>query len=196
VNAADRIRRIFADSIAALDAAADAVAGSTAAAAQMMAGALDAGNKILACGNGGSAADAVHFSAELLNRFERERRPLPAVALCADFAAVTAIANDYDYGEVFAKQVRALGAAGDVVLCITTSGNSASVNRAAEVALRMNLGCIALSGRDGGALGALLAGKKNQVEIRAPGNSTARIQEVHGVVIHCLCDFIERSLAE
>jgi len=148
--------------------------------------------KILSCGNGGSAGDAQHFSSELLNRFERERPGLPAIALTTDSSTLTSIANDYAYEEIFAKQVRALGKAGDVLLAISTSGNSANVNRAIVAAHERDMQIVALSGRDGGAMSALL--NAGDVEIRVPAERTARIQEIHLVIIHCLCDLIDESL--
>jgi D-sedoheptulose 7-phosphate isomerase len=148
--------------------------------------------KILACGNGGSAADAQHFSAELLNRFERERPGLPAISLTTDTSTITSIANDYTFDDIFAKQVRALGQSGDVLLGITTSGNSRNVIRAVEAAHERDITCVALNGREGGEITAVLAGQ--DVNICVPGASTARIQEVHGIVIHCLCDLIDYQL--
>jgi D-sedoheptulose 7-phosphate isomerase len=187
-----RIKNHFQESILTLREAMDALSPQIAAAAQRMARALLADRKILACGNGGSAADAQHFSAELLNRFERERPGLPGIALTTDTSTLTAIANDYHFDEVFAKQVRALGQAGDVLLGITTSGNSPNVLRAVEAAHERGVACVALTGRDGGKLaGRLIDG---DVHICAPGGSTARIQEVHGLVIHCLCDLIDHQL--
>jgi D-sedoheptulose 7-phosphate isomerase len=160
--------------------------------AALLAGCLRAGGKVLSCGNGGSAADAQHFSSELLNRFEMERPGLAAFALTTDSSTLTSIANDYAYGEIFAKQVRAIGAAGDVLLAITTSGNSDNVNRAVAAAHERGLRVLALSGRDGGAMARLL--RADDVEIRVPAESTARIQETHLVVIHCLCDLLDREL--
>ena len=148
--------------------------------------------KILCCGNGGSAGDAQHFSAELLNRFERERPGLPALALTADSSTITAIANDYSYEEIFSKQVSALGQAGDVLLAISTSGNSANVIQAIKAGRDREMLVVALTGNDGGEVARSLSDK--DVEIRVSSNSTARIQEVHLVVIHCLCDFIDTQL--
>lgn len=150
------------------------------------------GGKILSCGNGGSAADAQHFSSEMLNRFERERTGLPAIALTTDTSTITSISNDYDFDEIFAKQVRALGQSGDVLLAITTSGNSENINAAIEAAHERDMLVVALSGRDGGRLGSLLG--PHDVEIRVPAESTARIQEVHVLVIHCLCDLLDQQL--
>lgn len=187
-----RIKRHFQESILSLRDAVDVLSPAIAAGAQRMGQALLADRKILACGNGGSAADAQHFSAELLNRFERERPGLPGIALTTDTSTLTSIANDYHFHEVFSKQVRALGQPGDVLLGITTSGNSPNVLRAIEAAHERGMLCIALTGRDGGQMPALLTG--NDVHICVPGTSTARIQEVHAVVIHCLCDLIDYQL--
>jgi D-sedoheptulose 7-phosphate isomerase len=160
--------------------------------ASLLAACLRAGGKVLSCGNGGSAGDAQHFSSELLNRFEMERPGLAAVALTTDSSTLTSIANDYAYAEIFAKQVRALGNADDVLLAITTSGNSENVNRAVAAAHERGLRVLALSGRDGGAMGRLL--QADDVEIRVPAESTARVQETHLLVIHCLCDLLDREL--
>lgn len=153
---------------------------------------LLAERKVLSCGNGGSAGDAQHFSSEMLNRFERERPGLPAMALTTDTSTLTSIANDYHYDEVFAKQVRALGQAGDVLLAISTSGNSANVVQAIAAAHERGMHVVALTGKDGGAMGQLTRGE--DVEIRVPSDSTARTQEVHLLVIHCLCDLIDSQL--
>jgi len=149
-------------------------------------------HKVLVCGNGGSAADAQHFSAELLNRFERERPGLPAISLTTDSSTLTSIANDYHFDDVFAKQVRALGQPGDVLLGITTSGNSPNILRAVQAAHERDMLVIALNGRNGGELGNLLRG--DDVNICVHGPTTARIQEVHGLIIHCLCDLIDYQL--
>jgi D-sedoheptulose 7-phosphate isomerase len=153
-----------------------------------MVGALRAGGKILACGNGGSAADAQHFAAELINRFEVERPPLAAVALTTDSSTLTAIANDYGYELVFEKQVRALGRAGDVLLAISTSGNSGNVMAAMRAATGLGLRIVALTGVSGG-MGALL--KPGDVHIAVPHAITARIQEIHLLALHSLCDGID-----
>jgi D-sedoheptulose 7-phosphate isomerase len=152
---------------------------------------LDDG-KILSCGNGGSAGDAQHFSSELLNRFEMERPGLPAVALTTDTSTLTSIANDYSYEDIFGKQIRALGRPNDVLLAISTSGNSENVCRAIVAAHDRGMRIVALTGRDGGRMAGLL--KDDDVEIRVPATRTARIQEVHLVVIHCLCDLIDMTL--
>jgi phosphoheptose isomerase len=147
---------------------------------------------IFSCGNGGSASDALHFSAELLNRFECERDPLPCVALNADVATLTAIANDYDYTCVFSKPLRALARPGDVLLAISTSGHSANVLKAVEAADELGITVIAMTGRTGGALSALLKNKKHRV-LCVPSDSTARIQEVHGLYIHLLCSMVDQA---
>lgn len=148
--------------------------------------------KILACGNGGSAGDAQHFSSEMLNRFERERPSLPAIALTTDSSTITSIANDYSYEEIFSKQIRALGQAGDVLLAISTSGNSANVVQAIHAAHDRNMQVVALTGRDGGQIAPLLL--PDDIEIRVPSNVTARVQEVHLLAIHCICDLIDHQL--
>ncbi|HEY8553946.1 MAG TPA: phosphoheptose isomerase [Burkholderiales bacterium] len=187
-----RVQQHFADSIQALRDAVGPLAAPIAAAAVRMAEALRAERKILACGNGGSAADAQHFSAELLNRFERERPPLACVALTTDTSTLTSIGNDYHFDEIFAKQVHALGRPGDVLLAITTSGNSPNVLRAVEAARERGVACVALTGRNGGKLAGML--RPDDIHICVPATSTARIQEVHGLVIHCLCDLIDQQL--
>jgi D-sedoheptulose 7-phosphate isomerase len=158
----------------------------------LMFGALSNGNKILACGNGGSAADCQHFAAELVGRFERERFPLPALALTTDTSIMTAVGNDYSYREIFSKQVQAFGQAGDILLAISTSGNSANVIAAVEAALEREMRVVALTGKDGGALAKLLTDA--DVHINVPHARTARIQEVHLVTIHCICDGIDVAL--
>jgi D-sedoheptulose 7-phosphate isomerase len=161
-------------------------------AVEAMSAALRAGGKILACGNGGSAADAQHFAAELVNRFERERPPLAAVSLAADSSNLTSIANDYGYEQVFEKQVRALGRKGDVLLAISTSGNSESVLRAIDAARELGLVTVALTGRGGGRMGPALGA--GDVHLCVPHERTMRIQEVHLLVLHCLCDGIDFQL--
>ncbi|MDM8560194.1 phosphoheptose isomerase [Candidatus Parabeggiatoa sp. HSG14] len=161
-------------------------------AGEMMATCLQQQHKILVCGNGGSAAQSQHFSSELLNRFEKERRGLPAIALTTDSSALTSIANDYVFEKIFSRQVEALGQSNDILLALSTSGHSPNVFKAIEVAHNQNMFVVLLSGRDGGNITTLL--KKNDVEIRVPTQSTARIQEVHLLVIHCLCDIIDQIL--
>ena len=143
-------------------------------------------------GNGGSAGDAQHFSSEMLNRFEMERPGLPAVALTTDSSTLTSIANDYSYDQVFSKQVNALGQQGDILLAISTSGNSTNVNRAIQAAHDREMQVIALSGKQGGDMASLLTA--DDVEIRVPSDSTARIQEVHLLAIHCICDLVDHQL--
>jgi D-sedoheptulose 7-phosphate isomerase len=159
---------------------------------ELMFAALSNGNKILACGNGGSAADCQHFAAELVGRFERERFPLPALSLATDTSIMTAVGNDYSYRDIFAKQVQAFGKDGDILLAISTSGNSANVLAAVEAALEREMRIVALTGKDGGALGKMLTDA--DVHINVPHTRTARIQEVHLVTIHCICDGIDVAL--
>ncbi|MCO7224007.1 phosphoheptose isomerase [Pleionea sp. CnH1-48] len=188
----DRIKNAFTESIQTKIAAADTLPETIAQAGETLVRSLLDGGKILSCGNGGSAGDAQHFSSEMLNRFERERPSLPAIALTTDTGTLTSIANDYSYDEVFAKQVRALGQAGDILLAFSTSGNSRNVIKAMEAALSRDMLIVAVTGKDGGEMAGLVG--PNDVEIRVPSNSTARIQEVHLLVIHCLCDYIDNSL--
>lgn len=159
---------------------------------ELMFNALSNGNKILACGNGGSAGDSQHFAAELVGRFERERFPLPAIALTTDTSIITAVGNDYSFREIFSKQVQAFGQAGDILLAISTSGNSGNVLAAAEAALEREMRVVALTGKDGGALGRLLTDA--DVHINVPHSRTARIQEVHLVAIHAICDGLDVAL--
>ena len=161
-------------------------------AAQAMVACLMNDGKILACGNGGSAGDAQHFAAELINRFEVERPGLACVALTTDSSVLTSIANDYDYVQVFSKQVRALGMDGDVLLAISTSGNSPNVMEAITAAHERNMPVVALTGKDGGKMAAML--KPTDFHICVPANRTARIQEVHLLAIHCLCDVIDHLI--
>jgi D-sedoheptulose 7-phosphate isomerase len=167
----------------------DALAGPIADAAELMVQCLKRDGKILACGNGGSAADSQHFAAELINRFEMERPPLAAVALTTDTSTLTSIGNDYDFDQIFSKQVRALGHAQDVLLAISTSGNSRNVIAAIEAAHEAEMRVVALTGRNGGRMGELL--ESNDIHICVPATSTARIQEVHLLTLHCICDAID-----
>jgi D-sedoheptulose 7-phosphate isomerase len=187
-----RIRQIFAESIETKMKAAETLPDAIVKAGETMVASLLNGGKILTCGNGGSAGDAQHFSSELLNRFERERPALPAMALTTDPSTITSIANDYSYNEVFSKQIRALGNQGDVLLAISTSGNSANVVQAIQAAHDRGMNVVAMTGRDGGQIANYISA--DDVEIRVPAQSTARIQEVHLVVIHSLCDFIDQQL--
>ena len=161
-------------------------------AASLIAASLLQEHKILSCGNGGSAADAQHFSAEMLNRFEMERPGLPAIALTTDTSTLTSIANDYQFADIFSKQIRALGQPGDVLLAISTSGTSHNIIHAIDAAHDRSMTVVALSGRDGGEVANLM--RDDDIEIRVPGWSTARIQEVHLMIIHSLCDLVDRQL--
>ncbi len=186
------VKQIFNDSIQTQITAADTIADIIAKAGLMMVDALLNNHKILACGNGGSAADAQHFSAEMLNRFESERPSLPAIALTTDTSTITSIGNDYHFNEIFSKQIKALGQPGDVLLALSTSGHSKNVIEAIVTAHQRQMIVIALTGRDGGDIPPLL--NPTDIEIRVPSESTARIQETHGIVIHCLCDIIDKQL--
>ncbi len=187
-----RVRQLFAESIETKMKAAEMLPESIISAGERMVESLLNGGKILCCGNGGSAGDAQHFSSEMLNRFERERPSLPAISLATDPSTMTSIANDYSYNEVFSKQIRALGNEGDILLAISTSGNSANVVQAIQAAHDRGMRVVAMTGRNGGQIGNLMDEK--DVEIRVPAQSTARIQEVHLLVIHSLCDFIDQQL--
>lgn len=187
-----RIQDNFNESIATKEKAVEVLAAPIASAVEKMVTALVGDHKILACGNGGSAADSQHFAAELLNRFEMERPGLAAMALTTDTSTLTSIANDYDYDLIFAKQVRALGHSGDVLLAISTSGNSPNVIEAIHAAHEKQMTVVALTGKDGGQIGDLLDAR--DVHICVPANRTARIQETHLLVLHCLCDGIDCTL--
>lgn len=189
----NRIESHFAASLNAKRLTLDSMATRIAQAAEHLAERLHQGHKILACGNGGSAADAQHFAAELVNRFEIERPGLAAIALTTDSSALTSIANDYAFEQVFARQVQALGQPGDVLLAISTSGNSPNVIAAMTVARARGLSIVALTGRDGGRM-AQAAGDDDLIEIRAAATATARIQETHILIIHCLCDLVDHLL--
>lgn len=188
----ERVRENFEQSIRAKQEALEVLSGPIARAGERMVEALLANRKVMSCGNGGSAGDAQHFSSEMLNRFEMERPGLPAIALTTDSSTVTSIGNDYSFEDIFSRQVRALGQAGDLLLAISTSGNSANVLRAIEAAHEREVTVIALTGRDGGRMASALSG--GDLEIRVPGTSTARIQEIHLLSIHCLCDLVDRRL--
>jgi D-sedoheptulose 7-phosphate isomerase len=192
MDAESLVKEHFTESISTKQAASEVLAPAIVRAGQLMTQSLLDEGRIFSCGNGGSAADSQHFAAELVNRFEMERPGLPAIALTTDSSALTSIANDYSYDDVFAKQITALGRNNDVLLAISTSGNSENVNRAIDAAHERGVKVIALSGRDGGRMAGLLS--DNDVEIRVPAERTARIQEVHLVVLHCLCDLIDRTL--
>lgn len=187
-----RIRGQFEDSAHTKLQAVAAMAAPVEAAIRLMVEALQGGHKILSCGNGGSAADAQHFAAELVNRFERERPPLAAIALTTDTSTLTSIGNDYRFEDIFSKQVLALGRPGDVLLAISTSGNSPNVQEAIRAAHQRNVRVVALTGKGGGAIADLL--RDSDVHLCVPASRTARIQEVHLLVIHCLCDGIDAVL--
>ena len=184
-----RIQQHFIDSADLKYQSAQPLSKPIAAGIQAMLAAVTSGGKVLACGNGGSAADAQHFAAEFVGRFERERPELGAIALTTDSSIITAIGNDYNFDVIFAKQVRALGQPGDVLLAITTSGNSANVLLAIEAAHEREMTVVALTGKGGGEIGALLG--PDDVHLCVPADRTARIQEVHLLTLHCLCDGID-----
>ncbi|QAX81921.1 phosphoheptose isomerase [Candidatus Pseudomonas adelgestsugas] len=187
-----RICQIFQASISTKQQAMDILAPHIEQAGQIIVKAFLSDGKMLSCGNGGSASDAQHISSELLNRFERERPSLPAIALTTDSSTITSIANDYSYNEIFSKQIYALGHPGDVLLAISTSGNSENVIQAIQAAHDRKMIIVALTGCGGGMMASSLF--KEDVEIRVPANVIARIQEVHLLTIHCLCDLIDNQL--
>ena len=191
-NLEKRVKKHFFDSIETKQKAAETMPEDIVRAINLMHQALASEKKILACGNGGSAADAQHFAAELVGRFERERRELPAIALSTDSSILTAIANDYSYEVIFSKQVRALGQAGDVLLGISTSGNSANVIAAIEAAHLKGMSVIAFTGKDGGKIKNIL--KNSDVHLCVPADRTARIQETHLLLLHCLCDGVDHLM--
>ncbi len=188
----ERIRISFTDSIQTKIHAADSIIHIIAEAGEEIVQALLEGRKVLTCGNGGSACEALHFSSEMLNRFKQERPGLPAIALGADLPTLTAIANDYHFSDIFAKQIRALGQAGDVLLVMTTSGNSTNIVSAIKAAHDKNMRVIALTGADGGKMPEYL--QEKDIEIRVPAYDTARIQETHLLIVHCICDIIDFRL--
>jgi len=192
MDIATRIHQQFTDSAHLKLQALEVLAEPIALAAERMVASLMNEGKIMACGNGGSAADSQHFSSELLNRFERERPGLAAIALTTDSSTLTSIANDYDYEEVFSKQVRALGQPRDLLLAISTSGNSRNVLEAVHAAHEREIGVVALTGNGGGQIAEALA--PGDVHICVPSGVTARIQEVHLLTLHCLCDAIDYLL--
>jgi D-sedoheptulose 7-phosphate isomerase len=187
-----RIEKHFIDSADLKYQSALALSKPIAQATQAILASVTSGGKVLACGNGGSAADAQHFAAEFVGRYERERPELGAIALTTDSSIITAIANDYSFNEIFSKQVRALGAAGDVLLAISTSGNSANIIAAIEAAHTRDMTVVALTGKGGGQIGVLL--RETDVHICVPHDRTARIQEVHLLTLHCICDGVDTQL--
>jgi D-sedoheptulose 7-phosphate isomerase len=187
-----RIEQQFIDSADLKYQAAQTLSKPLAAAVQALLACVTSGGKVLACGNGGSAADAQHFAAEFVGRFERERPELGAIALTTDSSILTAIANDYDFNQIFVKQVRALGQPGDVLLAISTSGNSANILAAIEAAHEREMTIVAMTGKGGGKIGMAL--RDTDVHICVPHDRTARIQEVHLLVLHCLCDGVDTQL--
>jgi len=197
-NTIERLRQRasqhFLDSIAVKQEAEKVLPESVAQAVVAMVDCLRSGGKVMACGNGGSAADAQHFAAELIGRFERERQELAAIALTTDTSILTAVGNDYSYDEVFSKQVRGLGKKGDILLGISTSGNSKNVVKAIEAAKKIGLNVIALTGNSGGKIASLL--DANDIHLCVPSNRTARIQETHLVLLHGLCDGIDHLLLD
>ena len=191
----DPVQRVienFEESIQVKTEAVNKLAPLISEAAGLVAASLLEEHKILSCGNGGSAADAQHFSSEMLNRFEMERPGLPAIALTTDSSTLTSIANDYQFADIFSKQIRALGQPGDILLAFSTSGESHNIVHAIDAAHDRNMKVIALTGREGGQVADLM--QDQDIEIRIPSWSTARIQEVHLMVIHCICDLVDRQL--
>lgn len=192
MDSIQRVKNNFTESIQLKTSLCDQLAPLIVSAAEIMTNALFNEKKVLSCGNGGSAADAQHFSSEMLNRYELERPGLPAIALTTDSSTLTSIANDYQYADVYAKQIRALGQPGDVLLAISTSGDSHNIIHAFDAAHDREMRIIALTGREGGQVTDLI--RENDIEIRVPSWSTARVQEVHIMIIHSICDLIDQRL--
>jgi D-sedoheptulose 7-phosphate isomerase len=188
----DRLTDIFSSHLETTQASMEQLAPAIVQAAGKLTEALLSDRKILTCGNGGSAGDAQHFSSELLNRFERERPGLPAMALTTDTSTITSIANDYSYKDIFAKQISALGQQGDVLIAFSTSGSSANILRAVSAAHQRQMTCVALTGKGGGELMQMM--ENDDICLCVPSSSTARIQEVHLIIIHCLCDLIDNQI--
>ena len=188
------VRDHFSVSAETATATVEAIGNRIAQAAARAVHTLDNNGKILICGNGGSASDAQHFAAELVCRYARDRKALGAIALTADTAVLTAAGNDYDFSKIFSRQVQALGRSGDLLVAITTSGQSDNVNLAVESALELGIHVVALTGKDGGKLALLIANKG--LELRVPSAVTAHIQEAHAIIIHCICDLVELHTAE
>jgi len=191
-NIIDRIKINFTDSIQTKINSADSIINIIAEASEEIVQALLEGHKILSCGNGGSACDAMHFSSQMQNRFKQERPGLPAIALTSDIPTLTAIANDYHFSDIFAKQIRTIGQAGDLLLAISTSGNSTNIVNAIKAAHDKNMGIIALTGYDGGKIVEHL--QEKDIEIRVPAHEASRVQETHLLIIHCICDIIDFRL--
>ena len=189
---ASRAKQHFVDSIAVKQDGAVLLPTEVAKAIALMSKCLHEGGKVMACGNGWSAADAQHFAAELMGRFERERRELAALALTTDTSILTAIGNDYSYEDVFSKQVRGIGRADDILIAISTSGNSKNVIKAIEAAKKIGIHIIALTGNGGGKMADLLNGQ--DLHLCVPASRTARIQETHLLLLHCLCDGVDHVL--
>ena len=188
----NRVKKIFSDSIAVKEEARSTLAPQIVKAAEVILTSLMDNNKVMSCGNGGSAADAQHFSSEMLNRFERERPGLAAFALTTDASTITSVANDYQFADIFAKQIRALGRPGDVILAFSTSGNSSNIVSAIDAAHEQDARVVLISGRDGGE--AAMALNPDDIEVRVASSSTARIQEVHLIITHCICDLVDNHL--
>ncbi|SRR3990167_3548501 len=192
MNIHERIKHHFSENIQVKINSADILPAIIETACERVVQCLLEGHKMMSCGNGGSACDALHFSGEMLNRFKHERPSLPAIALTADVSTLTSIANDYSYNDIFAKQIRALGQPGDILLAISTSGNSVNILNALKAAHDRDVIVVALTGNDGGKIAELL--RENDVEIRVPATDTARIQETHLLIIHCICDIVDYQL--
>lgn len=188
----DRVRHLFGVNIESKIALADSMSGDIANAGQRLINCLLSDNKIFLCGNGGSAANCLHFSSAMLNHFEVERPPLPVITLTTDMPALTAIANEGHYDQVFARQIQALGQENDVLIALTTTGNSNSVLNAVNAANEKGIDIIALNGRDGGVMANHLG--PEDIELRVPGDTAARIRETHLFILHCFCDLIDQSL--
>jgi D-sedoheptulose 7-phosphate isomerase len=188
----NRVKKIFSDSITVKEEARSTLAPLIVKAAEVILTSLMDNNKVMSCGNGGSAADAQHFSSEMLNRFERERPGLAAFALTTDASTITSVANDYQFADIFAKQIRALGRPGDVILAFSTSGNSSNIVSAIDAAHEQDARVVLISGRDGGE--AAMALNPDDIEVRVASSSTARIQEVHLIITHCICDLVDNHL--
>jgi len=191
LNKKELVKSIIDDSIRVKNLCAEQSVDNITAAGSLIADAVYSGRKILSCGNGGSAADAQHFSAELLNRFEKERKELGAIALTTDSSTLTSIANDYSFDKIFEKQIRALGDKNDILLAITTSGNSTNIVNAIIAAREKKMAVILMNGKDGGKAAQLL--QKGDIELRVPDQSTARIQEAHIMMIHCMCSIVDQK---